>query len=124
MILWCDGPHDPAENMRRDAALLGRAAADPRFEPVLRLFRFEPHGITLGHAQRPDEVLDLDLCRADGVPSAVRPTGGRAIFHSEEWTYALVARIGDPAWGGTLSEAYARASRLLLASLHRLGVPA
>jgi lipoate-protein ligase A len=122
MIVWCDGAHDPAENMRRDAALL--AAAEAGAEPVLRLFRFAPHGITLGLGQRPERELDLARCRADGVPWAPRPTGGRAIFHAEEWTYALASPIAHAEWGGSLRVAYARASRLVLASLTRLGVPA
>lgn len=122
MFLWCDGGHDPAENMRRDAALL--AAAEAGAPPVLRLFRFEPHGITIGHGQDPGAELDLERCRADGVPWARRPTGGRAIFHAEEWTYSLAAALEDPGWGGTLSEAYARVSDLVLRSLVRLGVPA
>jgi lipoate-protein ligase A len=121
MILWCDGAHDPAENMRRDAALL--AAAEHGREPVLRLFRFAPPGITLGMNQDPARELDLARCTADGVPWATRPTGGRAIFHAEEWTYSLAASIADPEWGGSLAEAYARASRLVMASLVRLGVP-
>jgi lipoate-protein ligase A len=130
MILWCDGAHDPAENMRRDVALLERcdraASEHPTSIPeaVLRLFRFEPHGITLGHAQRAERVLDLDRCRAHGVPWAVRPTGGRAIFHAEEWTYSLTAAIADPEWGGSLAAAYARASALIRGSLVSLGVPA
>lgn len=122
MILWCDGAHDPAENMRRDAALL--AAAGAGAEPVLRLFRFAPHGITLGASQRPEAELDLARCAADGVPWAVRPTGGRAIFHAEEWTYALAAPLSDAEWGGPRADAYAAVSRLVLDSLRRLGVPA
>ena len=130
MILWCDGAHDPAENMRRDAALLRwtavRGAGGPgrRREAVLRLFRFSPPGITLGLSQVPEREIDLERCRSDGVPWASRPTGGRAIFHAEEWTYSLAAPLDDPDWGGTLSETYARASRLVRASLIRLGVPA
>src|SRR5262245_8604058 len=108
--------------MRRDRALL--AAAEAGAEPVLRLFRFAPHGITLGVHQRPERTLDLERCRADDLPWAQRPTGGRAIFHAEEWTYALAAPIDDPEWGGGLYQAYARVSTLVLASLVRLGVPA
>ena len=125
MILWCDGAHPPDENMRRDAALLASLeASEPLPSAVLRLFRFAPHGITLGHSQKAEQVLDLDRCRLDGVPWAVRPTGGRAIFHAEEWTYSLAAAIEDPLWGGTLSQAYDRAATLVLRSLVRLGVPA
>ncbi len=128
MILWCDGGHSARENMHRDARLLQRleSACDDgaRTEPVLRLFRFTPPGITLGRAQRPDRTLDLDRCRADGLDWALRPTGGRAIYHDDEWTYSFVARIADPEWGGGLHVAYARVSRLVQASLVDLGVPA
>ncbi len=55
---------------------------------------------------------------------AVRPTGGGAIFHAEEWTYALAAPRTDPEWGGGPGEAYARACGLIVRSLLRLGVPA
>lgn len=122
MILWCDGAHDPAENMRRDHALL--AAAQAGAEPLLRLFRFAPPGVTLGMNQDPARELDLARCASDGVPWAVRPTGGRAIFHAEEWTYALAAPLDHGDWGGGLEEAYARTSALIVRSLLRLGVPA
>lgn len=124
LILWCDGAHPPGENMRRDAALLAAAEEDPGRPAVLRLFRFAPHGITLGRAQDPSRELDLDRCRRDGVPWAVRPTGGRAIFHAQEWTCSLCARIDDPEWGGGAAATYARGSRLLAGSLAGLGVPA
>jgi lipoate-protein ligase A len=124
IVLWCDGAHAPDENMRRDAALLASAEEDPARAPVLRLFRFAPHGITLGHAQDPARELDLERCRAEGVPWAVRPTGGRAIFHAQEWTCSLCATIADPDWGGGPAAAYARGARLIAESLQRLGVPA
>jgi lipoate-protein ligase A len=122
MILWCDGGHGPAENMRRDAALL--AAAERGAAPVLRIFRFSPAGITLGRSQDPERELDVERCRASGVPWAVRPTGGRAIYHDEEWTYSLASPLLDRRWGGGLEAAYEAASRLVAASLARLGVPA
>ncbi|MFI5370617.1 MAG: biotin/lipoate A/B protein ligase family protein [Candidatus Eisenbacteria bacterium] len=122
MILWVDDGLDVTTQMARDVALL--AAAEDGHEPVLRLFRFDPPGITLGASQEPGRELDLDACARDGVGWAVRPTGGRAIFHADEWTYALAAPIDDPDWGGTRDVAYDRVSRLLVASLERLGVPA
>jgi lipoate-protein ligase A len=122
MILWCDGGHGAAENMRRDGLLLEAAAAGA--EAVLRLFVFAPPGITLGRSQDPGRELDRVRCREAGVSWAVRPTGGRAIYHDEEWTYSLAAPLGDRTWGGGLEAAYAAVSRLLVAALVRLGVPA
>jgi lipoyl(octanoyl) transferase len=124
MILWCDGAHGASENMRRDRALLESfERSHPGEPPVLRLFAFAPHGITLGASQVPERDLDLDACRRDGVTWAVRPTGGRAIFHAEEWTYSFSGRCDDARWGGTLREAYARVAELVARSLVRLGVP-
>jgi lipoate-protein ligase A len=122
LILWCDGAHDAVANMERDATLL--AAADTGAEPLLRLFAFHPPGITIGIHQRADEELDLARCAADRIGWARRPTGGRAIFHEHEWTYSLAAPLDDPEWGGGRDVAYQRISRLVVASLLRLGVPA
>ena len=122
MILWLDDAHDVATHMARDAALL--AAVENGHEPVLRLFRFDPPGITLGANQVPGRELDLAACARDGVAWAIRPTGGRAIFHADEWTYALASALDDPEWGGTRAAAYDRMSRIVAASLTRLGVPA
>lgn len=125
MIVWHDRQHPAHENMRRDAALLGRLEAGAGGgEAVLRVYGFAPPGITLGRSQSPARELDLGACRRDGVEWATRPTGGRAIYHDEEWTYALAARIDDRDWGGSLHEAYARASRLLVEALGRIGIPA
>jgi lipoate-protein ligase A len=123
MILWCDGPHSPAENMRRDAALLAAAVADPSRPAVLRLFRFAPAGITLGANQVPEHELDVERLRASGIEWAVRPTGGRAIWHDEEWTFSLACRLGPAGWATSGREAYARTAALLAQAFRRLGVP-
>jgi lipoate-protein ligase A len=121
MILWCDGAHGARENMRRDAALLEDAADGG--EPVLRLFTFAPAGITLGRAQDPARELDLERAAADGVEWAVRPTGGRAIFHAREWTFSLATPLGEGDWAATPEAAYARTCALLHGALRALGIP-
>lgn len=116
--------------MRRDGALLERtdrlgarplSGADP---VVLRVYSFSPPGITVGRSQDPAVELDLERCAAEGVIWTVRPTGGRTIYHDQDWTYSLVTPLDDPEWGGSLAYAYERCSRLLLSSLQRLGVVA
>jgi lipoate-protein ligase A len=93
---WCCGSTGammPAVNMARDAALLeqGPPRRDGRDPEVVHVLR--PPGCTLGHAQDPARELDLERLRANGVTWAVRPTGGRAIWHDEEWTFSLVTPL-------------------------------
>ena len=61
--------------------------------PTLRLFRWKPWAISLGHNQSAGE-LDAARCAADGIDIVRRPTGGRAILHAEELTYSVVMSAG------------------------------
>ena len=124
VILWLDGAHDAATNMARDAALLERAAADDLESTVLRLFTFAPPGITLGRAQDPERELDLAALARVGAGWAIRPTGGRAIWHEDEWTFSLVSRLEPGGWALSPGAAYERTGRLLADVFQRLGVPA
>jgi len=123
MILWHDGAHGPRENMRRDAALLEAILCGRVVTPVLRLFHFAPRGITLGRSQEPARELDLARVDASGLEWATRPTGGRAIFHDEEWTFSLASPLGGEGWAADATAAYARTCELLANALQRLGVP-
>jgi lipoate-protein ligase A len=124
MILWLDGAHDAVTNMARDAERLERAASGRLREPVLRLFAFDPPGITLGRAQDPARELDLAAIARAGVGWATRPTGGRAIWHEEEWTFSLVTPLGPSGWADSAAAAYERTGRLFAHALQHLGVPA
>ena len=124
LVVWCDGAHGARFNMARDAALLERAASAERGGIVLRLFGFAPPGITLGRNQDPARELDLERVVAAKLEWAVRPTGGRAIYHDEEWTFSLATRLDAHGWARTASDAYARTGALLARALVGLGVPA
>ncbi|HTG82958.1 MAG TPA: lipoate--protein ligase family protein [Geobacteraceae bacterium] len=92
MIHWRlidTGPLDGPANMAVDEALL--ACFNPELSrPVLRLYGWEPPAISLGRFQLAGDVLDLERCAASGIPVVRRVTGGGAIFHAEELTYAIV----------------------------------
>lgn len=80
------GASDGAFNMACDEA------AALHFDlqvPLLRIFTWLPHTISLGFHQKKNE-LDQVKCRKNGVGVVRRPTGGRAIFHAEEITYSVI----------------------------------
>ena len=85
--------------------------------PILRFFVFERSILTLGRL----EAKRLDLASLP-YPYEVRPTGGRAVFHSDQdLCYAVIAPTDDPRVGGKLPESYRRISGLISAGLSALG---
>jgi lipoate-protein ligase A len=61
---------------------------------VLRLYSWNPYCISLG-ANQSIEDINLEKTEADGIDVVKRPTGGRAILHSEELTYSVIYPIGE-----------------------------
>jgi lipoate-protein ligase A len=61
-------------------------------EAVLRLYRWEPYCISLGASQNFD-AINLEKAANDNIDVVKRPTGGRAILHSEELTYSVVMPV-------------------------------
>lgn len=110
-----------ALNMQRDRDLLRAQAPDAG--PTLRFYTWSPWCVSLGSMQRPEELIDWDACRAAGIEVVQRPTGGRAILHAEEITYAVVASTHDARFGGSLAASHERIGRALADGLRRLGVP-
>ena len=59
---------------------------------VLRLYRWDPYCISLG-ANQSYEDIDLSKARYHNIDVVKRPTGGRAILHSQELTYSVIYPI-------------------------------
>lgn len=91
--------------------------------PTLRVFRWQPHCISLGFHQKEEEI-NLNKCREVSIEVARRPTAGRAILHAEELTYSVVIPRTH-AWFEMLPlDFYKRISEALAFSLQLLGVEA
>jgi len=78
--LLVDPPAEAAWNMAVDEALLAIAEA-----PTLRLYAWWPHAVSLGWFQRLADFADLP----PGTRIVRRLTGGGAIHHGDELTFAL-----------------------------------
>lgn len=114
-----DGPRPGAVNMSADADLL--AAHRPGDDPVLRLYRWDPPAVSMGHHQQ-ESGFDLDAIAARGYDLVRRPTGGRAILHAQELTYAVVGSSPSGIFGDSLNRCYEEINRALLLFLRRLGL--
>ena len=121
--LIIDGARDGASNMSIDAALLEEieASAEPR--TVVRFYGWQTPTISLGRNQKIERAVDAGYCRANGIDIVHRPTGGRAVLHDDELTYAVISNDAE-AFGDTIYGNYRRVSEALCLGYNRLGVEA
>jgi lipoyl(octanoyl) transferase len=117
-----DGTRPAAFNMAADRYLLAARAAE-RQTVYLRLYSWNPPAITLGRMQKPDALLDRKAMEKKHIEWVVRPTGGRAVLHWNDLTYAFVFPASANGLGGTINESYAMISRCLLRGLESAGIP-
>jgi lipoate-protein ligase A len=90
------GFHTGEENMAFDRQLMA-AFLDGRFQQrfghdscLWRFYAWRPYAVTIGYNQ---DISGIDIlkCRSAGIDVVRRPTGGRAVFHAEEFTYSFFA---------------------------------
>jgi lipoate-protein ligase A len=116
------GVQDAALNMAIDEAILTLHIKD-QVPPTLRVFRWNQPSISLGRFQSIEREILSEVCEQRGVALVRRPTGGRAVYHRDEFTYSIVIgkRYGVPS--GVVA-AYAYLAQGLLAALQGLGIQA
>ncbi len=102
--------------MQRDEALTRERIENPELPSVLRLYSWQPSSVSIGFQQKM-ETIDLDACRMAGIDVVRRPTGGRAVLHANELTYAVITRA-HPAEG--LYAVHNKIVNALLASISSL----
>ncbi|MCI0406580.1 MAG: lipoate--protein ligase family protein, partial [candidate division Zixibacteria bacterium] len=89
-----------------------------------RFYQWEGDWISFGYFQTPQRAFNVPAAAELGVRAVRRITGGRAVLHSEDLTYALVA--GDAAkegLGSSLKETYRLIGSALTSGFTRLGLP-
>ncbi len=120
--LIVDGNLPGARNMARDVAIL-HAVSDGVAPPTLRLYGWDPPCLTLGRHQGTD-AANLEFCRAEDIDVVRRPTGGRALLHDLELTYAVAAPVGSGPLPRGLQDAYRTICNALVRAMQVLGVDA
>ncbi len=108
-----------AENMTADFGLLREAAASAA--GFLRLYRWTPPCLSFGRNEPARTRYDIAKIRSLGLDTVRRPTGGRAVWHDDEVTYAVAAPV---AAAGGLRESYLRIHEMIAKALTLLGIRA
>ncbi|GHO44667.1 lipoate--protein ligase family protein [Ktedonospora formicarum] len=116
------GVQDAALNMALDEAILTHHIAG-QVPPTLRVFRWKQPSITLGRFQSIEREIEQERCQQHAVILVRRPTGGRAVYHRDEFTYSIVIGKRDGIPSGVVA-AYAYLSQGLLTALQELGIQA
>jgi len=108
------------ENMAIDSALLDLAVREGGL--FLRLYQWAPYCLSFGRHEPALRRYDGARIRSLGIDCVRRPTGGRAVWHARELTYAVAAPVAR--FGG-LRQAYRELHEMLAAAVLELGaVPA
>lgn len=117
--LWLDQPRPGFLNMAIDETLLRLAEADGA--GFLRLYAWAPPCLSFGRHEPALRRYRRDRIAARRIDVVRRPTGGRAVWHNVELTYAVAA----PAEAfGALGETHLAIHQTLAAAVQDLGVVA
>ena len=117
-----DGCRAAQFNMATDKDLLAHAENSKALFTCIRLYGWENPSITLGRNQDPSSALDEAFCTSRGINWVHRPTGGRAVYHDRELTYAVVSNDTRLFPVGKISETYRVIANTLQQGLQRLGI--
>ena len=114
---WVDYPRPGWQNMAVDAAMLERTVETG--EAFFRCYQWSPHCLSFGRHEPALRRYDVVRIRGEGLSCVRRPTGGRAVWHARELTYAVSAPLS--AFGG-IRQAYGAIHGILAAALRTFGV--
>jgi len=98
--------------------LAGDGASSP---PTLRLYSWRPATLSLGKSQRFEDGCDPDYLREQGIGLVRRPTGGQAVLHEYERTYAVVGRLDRAPFDAGVLACYEAISAALRRALSSFG---
>jgi lipoate-protein ligase A len=110
-------PRTGAVNMALDHVLT--ESVSPGYGTV-RIYRWAPPTVSFGRNEPALGLYDEDAAAAEGLAFVRRPTGGRAVLHADEVTYAVAMPVG--AFGG-LRDTYLQINRGLVGGLVSVGLP-
>lgn len=108
-------------NMATDSELLDFAIENDLNEPILRLYGWSPACVSLGRNQS-DKSVNKDYCKKNNIDIVRRLTGGRALLHDKELTYAFICRTDFLNSSDSVILSYKEISNALIAGFKKLNI--
>jgi lipoate-protein ligase A len=117
------GPGRGDYNMAVDEVLL-HSLEPPLSAPttLVRFYQWRSPTISLGFSQKEDKVIDFDFCRKHEIEVVRRITGGKAVLHHHEITYAVISNDVQFFPRSDVIGTYQRIAAGLQAGFQKLGV--
>ena len=111
------------ENMAIDEAIF-RENQRREVPPTLRFYGWQLPTVSIGHFQDARKEVAVESCRRCGIDIVRRPTGGKAVFHDKDLTYAVFARENCPFFSPDILGTYRVISSCIAKGLSMLGIKA
>jgi lipoyl(octanoyl) transferase len=92
--------------------------------PTLRFYSWSSPAVSIGYFQDVAREIDVSACRRNHIDIVRRPTGGKAVLHDEDVTYAVIARDTDPLFTKDILGTYRVISKCIASGLAFIGINA
>jgi lipoate-protein ligase A len=119
LTIWWDSAADGPTNMAADECLA--AEAERRDSLLMRFYDWSTTTISLGGFQKLEDARHVD--EIGGIPLVRRPSGGGAIVHGSDLTYAAAVPKSHP-WGASPQILYDALHGAMVETLAEHGVRA
>ncbi|TYQ30234.1 lipoate--protein ligase family protein [Pseudanabaena sp. UWO310] len=110
-------------HMDLDNSLLDRHSRDPQSPSILRFYRWAPAAISLGFHQKKYPEHWQAIAENHNLDIVHRPSGGRAVLHKGDLTYAVITSIDINGKKRSHREIYEYICGFLIQGFAELGVP-
>jgi len=89
---------------------------------TLRFYSWSPPSVSLGYFQAAQDEINVEACRRYSVDIVRRPTGGKAVLHENDLTYAVIASERNPLFPADILGTYKVISDCIAGGLSELGI--
>ncbi len=111
------------ENMAIDEAIF-RETIKNKKPPTIRFYGWHPSAVSIGYFQDIKKEVNVENCRTAGVDIVRRLSGGKAVFHCAEVTYAVIACNTEESFPADILGTYKIISNCIARGLADLGIEA